>query len=523
MKVSRFTLRSKPRPATSVSVCLAPVPSRNRARTDRIRTGWNEKILVHHPSIFLFRLLYSFGRAGTVENMTALNESIRNDRETIFRQLSELVAFNSVHDEEGLEDQTKGASQWVKSALEEAGVSVETITTADGSTAILGERKGDEGAKTVLLYSHYDVVPAGNREAWESDPFPLTEREAADGTTRWYGRGAADCKGNVAMHLAALRAVDNNGGTKVNLKYLIEGSEERGGEGLSQLIKDRPELFAADAILIADAGNAAVGQPTLTTSLRGGAQIGVQVDTLASAVHSGQFGGAAPDAAKALMRAIDSLSDEYGRTVIDGVDTTAEWSGQEYPAEAFRADAQLLEGTKIMGEDDPAGTTPVANMVWSRPAITVTGFTSTPVAEAVNAVPATASAQLNLRVPAGADAAAIADAVCDHLRAHTPWGAHVKAEVLEANAGFSTDPEKPAAALLGECLTEAYGADTAAQGMGGSIPLTTELQEAHPNAEIALYGVEEPKCTIHSANESVDPTEIENIAAAEALFLQRYA
>ena len=223
------------------------------------------------------------------------------------------------------------------------------------------------------------------------------------------------------------------------------------------------------------------------------------------------------------MRAIDSLSDEYGRTVIDGVDTTAEWSGQEYPAEAFRADAQLLEGTKIMGEDDPAGTTPVANMVWSRPAITVTGFTSTPVAEAVNAVPATASAQLNLRVPAGADAAAIADAVCDHLRAHTPWGAHVKAEVLEANAGFSTDPEKPAAALLGECLTEAYGADTAAQGMGGSIPLTTELQEAHPNAEIALYGVEEPKCTIHSANESVDPTEIENIAAAEALFLQRYA
>ena len=138
-------------------------------------------------------------------------------------------------------------------------------------------------------------------------------------------------------------------------------------------------------------------------------------------------------------------------------------------------------------------------------------------------MPATASAQLNLRVPAGADAAAIADAVCAHLRSHTPWGAHVKAEVLESNAGFATDPKKPAAALLGECLSEAYGSETAAQGMGGSIPLTTELQEAHPSAEIALYGVEEPKCTIHSANESVDPTEIENIAAAEALFLQRYA
>ena len=450
--------------------------------------------------------------------MTKISEFVNNDRETIFNQLKELVSFNSVHNEPGLEDQTAKAAEWVHAALVDVGFTPEAITTADGSTAIVAKRPGKEGAKTVLLYSHYDVVPAGNPEAWDSDPFTLTERDG-----RWYGRGAADCKGNVAMHLAALRALDAHGGTDLNLTVLIEGSEERGGEGLSALIEERPELFAADAILIADAGNAAVGQPTLTTSLRGGAQIGVQVDTLASAVHSGQFGGAAPDAAKALMRAIDSLSDEYGRTVIDGVDTTAEWSGQEYSAEAFRADAQLLEGTKIMGEDDPAGATPVANMVWSRPAITVTGFTSTPVAEAVNAVPATASAQLNLRVPASADAAAIADAVCAHLRSHTPWGAHVKAEVLESNAGFATDPEKPAAALLGECLSEAYNAETAAQGMGGSIPLTTELQEAHPNAEIALYGVEEPKCTIHSANESVDPTEIENIAAAEALFLQRYS
>lgn len=462
-------------------------------------------------------------RQGTVGCMTNIIDSVRSDRDTIFRQLSELVAFNSVHNEPGLEDQAQGASQWVKAALEEAGATVETITTTDGSTAILGERKSEEGAKTVLLYSHYDVVPAGDRAAWESDPFTLTERADAEGTTRWYGRGAADCKGNVAMHLAALRALEANGGTKVNLKYLIEGSEERGGEGLSQLIKDRPELFAADAILIADAGNAAVGQPTLTTSLRGGAQIEVEVNTLAAPVHSGQFGGAAPDAVKALMRALDSLTDEYGRTTIDGVDTSAHWQGQEYPAEAFRGDAQLLEGTEIMGSKDPEGATPVADMVWSRPAISVTGFTSTPVAEAVNAVPATAAAKLNLRVPAGTDARAIGEAVCEHVKNHAPWGAHVKAEVVEANAGFSTDPEKPAVALLGQCLSEAYGKDTAAQGMGGSIPLTTELQEAHPNAEIALYGVEEPKCTIHSANESVDPTEIEHVAAAEALFLQRYA
>lgn len=203
--------------------------------------------------------------------MTAISDFVTADRDKVFTQLSELVAFNSVHNEPGLEDQTAGAAEWVRKAFGELGIEMKAITTADGSTALLGTRAGDADSKTVLLYSHYDVVPAGPVDAWESDPFTLTERTHADGSTRWYGRGSADCKGNVAMHLAALRALEANGGTKLNIKVLIEGSEERGGEGLSQLIKDRPELFTADAILIADAGNAAVGQPTMTTSLRGGA------------------------------------------------------------------------------------------------------------------------------------------------------------------------------------------------------------------------------------------------------------
>lgn len=455
--------------------------------------------------------------------MSNISEFVSNDRDTIFQQLKELVSFNSVHNEPGLEDQPAKAAEWVQAALVDANFTPEAITTADGSTAIVAKRPGKEGAKTVLLYSHYDVVPAGNPDAWDSDPFTLTEREG-----RWYGRGAADCKGNVAMHLAALRALDAHGGTDLNLTVLIEGSEERGGEGLSALIEERPELFAADAILIADAGNAKVGVPTLTTSLRGGSQINVKVSTLHSAVHSGQFGGAAPDAVKALMRALDSLTDEYGRTTIDGVDCAGSWplaEGQDtaYSEENFRSDAQMLEGTEVMGAKDPAGATAIADMIWARPAVTVTGFTSTPVSEAVNAVPATAEANINLRTPATMDPRSTAEAVAEHLKKHIPWGAHIEVTILEANLGFETDPSKPAVALLGECLGEAYGSETITQGMGGSIPLTVELQEKHPNAEIALFGVEEPQCTIHSANESVDPTEIEKIAIAEALFLQRFA
>ncbi len=465
------------------------------------------------------RLGTAVGVRGRLVTMTTIPELISADRPRIFEQLSALVSFPSVHAAPGAEEANAAAAAWVAQAFEEAGIKMEAITTVDGSVALVGERAGDPAAKTVLLYSHYDVVPAGDRAAWVSDPFTLTERAADDGSTRWYGRGAADCKGNVAMHLAALRALETTGGTKLNLKVLIEGSEERGGEGLSALIEEKPELFTADAILIADAGNAKLGHPTLTTSLRGGGQILVTVDTLAAGVHSGQFGGAAPDAVKALMRALDSLHDEAGRLQIDGIDTSAIWEGEAYPVEDFRADAQILEGVDVMGTEQDA----VADFLWARPAVSITGFSSTPVAEAVNAVAPTASANLNLRVPATMDPDAVAEALVKHIEAHVPWGAHATCEILEVNRGFETDPTKPALATLGECLAEAYGREVTQIGMGGSIPLTVELQEKHPAAEIALFGVEEPKATIHSANESVDPTEIEKIAIAEALFLQRYA
>ncbi|MDN5884149.1 MAG: dipeptidase [Corynebacterium casei] len=445
--------------------------------------------------------------------MTNIKEIIKSDREKIFTQLSELVKFNSVHTFAELKDQMDGAKGWVSKALTEAGLEVEEHVTEDGSVTLLGQRAGKEGAKTVLLYSHYDVVPAGDEAKWDSDPFTLTERNG-----RWYARGAADCKGNVVMHLAALRALEQTGDTDLNIKVLIEGSEEMGGAGLSKLIAKTPEAFAADAILIADCGNWAVGEPTLTSSLRGSAMIRVQMDTLSSPAHSGQFGGAAPDAVKALMRALDSLYDDTGATVIEGTDSTAKWEGRSYPAEEFRKDARLLEGTEIAGDDN----TDAGDLVWARPSVTVTGFTSTPVDRAVNAVPATAEAMLNVRVPAAVNPQEIAEAVVAHLKAHTPFGAHFTADIIEAARGFETDLEKPALKILEKALSESYGKETTTMGMGGSIPLTVELQDAHPDAEIALFGVEEPQCAIHSPNESVDPSEIEHIAIAEALFLQTY-
>lgn len=444
-----------------------------------------------------------------------IREHVRNRQDEIFRQLAELVAFDSVHGVPGHEEDCHAAAAWVSEALQSAGLLVDEIVTADGSIALLGQRQVSADAPTVLLYSHYDVVLAGDPAKWNSAPFTLTEREG-----RWYGRGAADCKGNLVMHLAALQALENFEETpRANLKVLIEGSEEQGGEGLDSLIAEHPELFAAEVILIADTGNAAVGKPTLTTTLRGGAQVTVTLDTLHTPVHSGMFGGAAPDATAALIRVLDTLRDDRGRTVIDGVDTSARWTGEPYDAETFRTDAGVLAGVALMGDESDSP----ADFVWARPAVTVTGFTSTPVAVAINAVPATASAQLNLRVGPGTSAADTAAKLAAHLRNHTPWGAQVEVTVTDVNEPFSADTSSPALSLLGRALSSAYGAeDTGTVGSGGSIPLCTALQAAHPDAEIALFGVEEPQSTIHSPNESVDPSEIIHIAAAEALFLLNY-
>lgn len=452
--------------------------------------------------------------ATAVETVRA---AIDADADTIAAQLAELCAFPSVYGDPEHAEDLSAAADWVAEQLASLGLKPERITTSDGSDTLVATREGTDGAPRVLLYSHYDVVPVSNPEDWTADPFTLTERDG-----RFYARGAADCKGNVVAHLAALRAVASYGaGSEYRpaLTVVVEGSEESGGPGLDDLIERRPELFAADAILIADSGNIALGTPTLTTCLRGGAQVDVTVSTLHSAVHSGLMGGAAPDAVFALLHTLDSLRDDAGRTVIDGVDTTGRWDGAPYDVTAFREDAAMLPGTQVMGteEDNPA------DLLWARPAVTVTGFDSTPIAQAINAVPPTASARLNLRVPAGMSARPTAEALAEHLKAHTPWGARCEVEISDLNEPFATDDSLPAARTLSACLAAAYGKEeTVAAGSGGSIPLTAALEKAHPNAEIALFGVEEPLCGIHSVDESVSLDEIRAVAAAEALFLLHY-
>ncbi|MGX1371970.1 acetylornithine deacetylase/succinyl-diaminopimelate desuccinylase-like protein [Streptomyces canus] len=430
-------------------------------------------------------------------------------------ELTELVAFRSVADfDQFPRSESEAAAGWVADALTAEGFQdVALLDTPDGTQSVYGYLPGPEGAKTILLYAHYDVQPPLDEAGWTSPPFELTERDG-----RWYGRGAADCKGGVIMHLLALRALKANGGVPVHVKFIAEGSEEQGTGGLERYAEAHPALLEADTVVIGDAGNFRVGLPTVTTTLRGMTLMRVRIDTLAGNLHSGQFGGAAPDALAALIRVLDSLRGKDGTTTVDGLTPDASWDGLQYDEEQFRADAKVLEGVELIGD----GT--VADRIWARPAVTVLGIDCPPVVGATPSVQASARALVNLRVPPGIDTDEATRLLQAHLERHTPWGARVSIEQVGQGQPFSADTTSPAYAAMADAMAVAYpGQEMQYAGQGGSIPLCNTLASLYPHAEILLIGLSEPEAQIHAVNESVSPQELERLSVAEALFLRNYA
>jgi acetylornithine deacetylase/succinyl-diaminopimelate desuccinylase-like protein len=318
----------------------------------------------------------------------------------------------------------------------------------------------------------------------------------------------------VVAHLTALRALGPQRACTV--KFVIEGSEEWPSEGIETFVATVPDVLRSDVVLLADSGGVAVGEPALTTSLRGSVFVEVTVRTLERPVHSGAYGGAAPDALAALIRMLDSLRDPSGATAFEGLPTGMGGGERELGEAQFRRDAEVLEGVGL------PGTGTIGDRIWRRPSVTVIGLDCPPVAGSIAAIPAEVRARLLLRVPPGASSAASEQALVAQLRRAAPWSARV-----ETVTGIVTEPcavrtDGTAFSLFRAALRGAYGREPALLGQGGSIPVCTSFADAYPEAELILFGVAEPSCAIHSADESVDPGEIERIALAEAIFLSGY-
>jgi acetylornithine deacetylase/succinyl-diaminopimelate desuccinylase-like protein len=445
------------------------------------------------------------GSAAPPTNVASLMPDLRAD-------LARLVAIPSIS-APGYPEATRpallDAYEAVEALFRGAGAEIlEPLELPDTAPVLMAEFPAPPGAPTVLLYSHYDVVPVGDESKWLSPPFEATERDGAI-----YGRGAADTKSNILMHVGALRAWE--GRPPVGIRVVIEGQEEV-GSAFSTFPPKFPDLFAADAMVIGDMGSFRPGVPTLTVALRGMAKVTVEARTLAGPKHSGQFGGAAPDALLALLHALASLNDERGDVAVPGL-RREEWTGASYSDEEFRELAEVEPGIPFFG------TGGLGERLWTGPAVTVTGMDVLPVDGAVNAVVPYARARLSLRVHPEQDPREAQAALVDYLEALRPFGVPLTVEAGETGQGFAADTSGPAYAAARAALASAWGSETVSFASGGSIPLVSALQEAVPDAEMLLLGTTDGFADIHAPNERVLIDEFEKATTAEAAFFAELA
>jgi cysteinylglycine-S-conjugate dipeptidase len=360
------------------------------------------------------------------------------------------------------------------------------------------------GAPTILLYGHHDVVPPGRSERWLSPPFQPEERKG-----RLYGRGTADDKGGILVHVAAVTAyLRATGSLPCNVKFLIEGEEEIGSENLGTFLKQYRKLMAADAVVLSDTANFDTGVPGLTYRLRGLVQVDVEVRTLERPVHSGQRGGIVPDPVQVLCGLIADLKKKDGSLDIPGLyRSVARTSARQrtrlrrlpFDKKKLARQSGLLPGVRFTKETGFSA----FESLWTRPSLSVIAFEAHPILGSSNQIVDAARARLSLRTVPDMDSREAGELLARKLMRRPPHGARVEARIVRSTPWWQTDPEGPAFDAARRALRAGFGKDAALMGAGGSIGFVQPFADFLEGAPCLLTGVEDPECGAHSENESL--------------------
>ncbi|HEX9978873.1 MAG TPA: dipeptidase [Acidimicrobiia bacterium] len=430
---------------------------------------------------------------------------------SIRSQLEDLVRIPSVSADGFDPAQVRRSADATAALFREAGLGNVRLLELDGAhPAVFGSIAAPKGAPTVLLYAHHDVQPPGEDDGWDGRPFEPFERDG-----RLYGRGSSDDKGGIVTHTAVVRVF--GGRPPVGIKVFVEGEEEIGSDHLPDLISRYGDLLAADVIVIADSGNWRAGTPALTTSLRGIISVIVEVQVLKAGVHSGEFGGAVPDALTVLSRVLAGLHDDKGNVAIPGL-VSYESDPLDLTEEELRAQAGVLPGVGLIGEGS------LTSRMWSHPAAAVLAIDATPLAKAINQLVPRARAKVSVRLAPGDDPVRAMKALVDFIESRPAWGATVTATPHESGHPFSlAGTDDPRVDAFRKAFAVAYGKEPVDIGVGGSIPFVAAFAEAYPSASILLTGSADPTSQAHGPNESLDLADLEHSILAEAIALRNLA
>jgi acetylornithine deacetylase/succinyl-diaminopimelate desuccinylase-like protein len=436
-----------------------------------------------------------------------LRAAVAADMPRLKEMLADLVRLPSVSAPGHDQDKVRDAANRIVEILEDSGFQNSQLLEAPGGNpAVFGEMPAPDGAPTVLLYAHYDVQPSGPVSEWRNDPFAPIEQNG-----RLYGRGSADDKSGVVMHLGAVAAFA--GQLPVGVQMFFEGAEAAGAASLEGILEKCPELLKPDVIVIGDGGMWEVDVPAFLTSLRGIVATTIELRTLKAAVHSGEYGGVFPDALTAMARLLATLHDDAGNVAIPGL-VSEEPDGPTISEERARALIGVVDGVSEIG------TGSIASRVWTRPSVSVLALDAPPVSEAINQLVPVSRAKVSLRVAPQQDTAAALAALKEHLVANAPWGSTVEFLHEEAGHGSVIDVGSQAADAWRAGFREAYGTDPVKMGAGGSIPFIDTFAALYPNSPILVIGCADPTSAYHAPNESVDLGVIEKSTLAEAIALR---
>jgi cysteinylglycine-S-conjugate dipeptidase len=436
-----------------------------------------------------------------------LRNAVARDFDHLRSVLADLVRIPSVSADGYDPGEVRRSAEAVAQLLSGEGLEdVHLLELDDAHPAVFGQIPAPDGAPTVLLYAHHDVQPPGPADEWVTGPFEPFEKDG-----RLYGRGASDDKSGVIMHLGAIRAF---GGTPpVGVKVFVEGEEEIGSRHLPRFLEEYSDLLAADVIVIADASNWRVGEPALTTSLRGIAAVQVELRTLQAAQHSGLFGGLFPDALTALCRLLATLHNDDGTVAVSGL-ISDEVEGLEFSEEEAALQAKAVPGLETLGSGS------LVSRMWNRPAISVLAIDAPPVTEAINQLVPVARAKVSMRTAPGEDVEKALKALISHLEANVPWGAEITIQASDLGEGHALVTEGAAFEAWKTAMEAAWGRPSVEMGVGGSIPFVAAFSEKLPGAPILLTGAGDPTSSVHAPNESLDLADLEKSVLAEAIALR---
>ncbi len=431
-------------------------------------------------------------------DFSAIDSHLQHNRQSHLDQLFELLRIPSISADPTKKSDMVQAADWVAERFRSMGLKTELISD-DGPSLVYAETPAVPGAPVVLVYGHYDVQPCDPLNLWTKPPF---EPEVRNGNI--YARGSTDDKGQMLTHVQSLAAWMATGRKlPLQVKFLIEGEEEKGSEVLEHALPSLQNKLACDVMVISDSSQYAAGQPAITYGLRGIAYFELRVHGPKADLHSGSFGGAVTNPALALARILTDIKDADGRIQLpgfyDSVKPLAEseramWRGLNFSDEQF---AKQLGVPGLTGE---IGFSTLERR-WARPTFDVHGLMGGYQGEGGKTViPSWAGAKISFRLVPDQNPKTVGEQLRAFISAHTPTGVRVDVIDLHGGAGVVVDPNSRFMKAAVKAVEEGFGKAPVLIREGGSIPIVAQMVDAL-GCDVLLMGWGLDDDGAHSPNE----------------------